>query len=76
MDSRTAKRMAQVAHIKSKPYYVPMDVEPDPFAENCPTRMFKYRMRVWVEALKSRARKSGAPEHEEEEALDVTAGSH
>ena len=76
MDSRTAKRVAQVAHIKSKPYYVPMDdVEPDPFAENCPTRMFKYRMRLWVEALKSRARKGGSPEHDEE-ALDVTAGSH
>ena len=72
MDSRTAKRVAQVAHIRSKPYYTPIHVEPDPFVENCPTRLWKYRMRVWVEALKSGASKGGPPEHGEQ---DVTAGS-
>ena len=74
MGSRTAKRVAQVAHIISKPYYTPVDSEPDPLVENCPTRMWKYRMRVWVETLKGGARKGGSPEHEEE-ALDVTAGT-
>ena len=70
-----AKRVAQVAHIKSKPYYSPIyDIEPDPFAENRPTRLWKYRMRVWVEALKSRARKGCLPDHADE-VLDVTTGS-
>ena len=73
MDSRTVKRAAQVAHIRSKPYYVPIDVEPDPFVENCPTRMWKYRMRAWVETLKKNdTRNAGGPDREEQ---DVTPGS-
>ena len=73
MDSQTAKRVAQVAHIRSKPYYVPVDVEPDPLVENCPTRLWRYRMRVWVETLKSGTRNGGQPEHDEQ---DVKASSH
>ena len=53
IDSRTAKRMVQVQHIEQKSYYRPGLVEePDPSAQTCSTRMWKYKMRVWVDTMK------------------------
>ena len=53
IDSRTAKRMAQVRDIEQKSYYRPGFVEePDPSAQTCSTRMWKYKVRVWVETMK------------------------
>ena len=52
MDGKTAKRYASVQHIKQKPYYHPGVIEdPDPF-EACPTRAWRYKMKVWVLTLK------------------------
>ena len=54
MDARMQKRYASVQLIKHQWYYRPgvVDDEPDPFDENCPTRMWGFKMRVWVIALK------------------------
>ena len=71
----TAKRVAQVRHIQSKPYYKPVIEEPNPFMENCSTRMWKYKMRVWVERLKkTQTCDEGLPQHEGA-AADVTSDS-
>ena len=52
MDERTAKRYASVQHIKRQWYYKPGVVEDlNPF-ETCPTRAWRYKMRVWVVTLK------------------------
>ena len=81
IDARTAKRMAHVRHIKQKPYYRPGLVEqPDPSAQTCSTRMWKYKMRVWVETMKKTQNgHQGLPQHEgtqhEGAAPDVTTDS-
>ena len=54
MDARTAKRVAQVQHIKGKPYFKPVVEEPDPFSE-ASTRTWRYSMRCWVQTLKAQA---------------------
>ena len=51
MDARTAKRVAQVQHIKSKPYYVPIAEEPDPFSD-VSTRAWRYSVQIWKVTLK------------------------
>ena len=76
MDTRTQKRIASISHIKSKPYYRPVIEEPDPFAENCSTRMWKHKMKSWVEMLK---RTQTFDQHQQlqhdDAAPDVMAGS-
>ena len=74
MDARTTKRVAQVAHIRSKPYYAPVPQEPDPLTETVSTRAWRHAMKVWVETLKKNACESGQPQHQGG-ALDVKAGS-
>ena len=74
MDERTAKRYASVQHIKQKWYYRPGDIdEPNPF-ETCPTRRWRYKMRVWVLALKRAFDQDQEPQHEDA-APDLMAGS-
>ena len=75
MDARTRKRIGSVAHIKSKPYYKPIIDEPDPVADNCSTRMWKFKMKLWVETLKSMqpCDRDQLPRHGGA-APDVTAG--
>ena len=72
MDARMQKRYASVQHIKQMPYYRPGVVhdEPDPFDKTCPTRMRRYKLRVWVIALK---RAYQEPRHEDA-APDLMAG--
>ena len=55
MDARMAKRVAQIEHIKQKPYYGSAcdREEPDPTLSSISTRMWKYTMRTWVNALKT-----------------------
>ena len=74
MDARMQKRYASVQHIKQQWYYRPgvVDDEPDP-GENCPTRMWRFKMLVWVIALK-RAFQDQEPRHEDA-APDLMAGS-
>lgn len=76
MDARTAKRIAQVQRIKGKRYYVPVAEEPDPVAI-CATRMWKFKMKVWVETLKKThaCNQDQLPQHEEDPAPAVMAGS-
>ena len=64
MDARTAKRVAQVEHVKQQAYYsFACDrPEPDPLSANVSTRLWKHNMRVWVNALK--ASYDGAPKLE------------
>lgn len=71
IDARMAKRMAQVWHIEQKPYYRPgLAEQPDPSAQTCSTRMWKYKMNVWVQTLKrAHARdQDQQPPHEEDPA--------
>ena len=63
--------MASVQHIKQKPYYRPLSEEPDPTA-TCSTRLWKWKMKVWVETLKEQADR--APRRANA-AQDVAAGS-
>ena len=72
MDERTAKRYASVQHIKQKPYYRPGIEDPNPF-ETCPTRAWRYKMKVWVVTLKT-VHQDQLPQ-QENPAHDVTAGS-
>ena len=76
MDARVAKRVAQVQRIKRKKYYVPVAEEPDPIA-TCATRMWKFKMKVWVETLKKAHTRNQdqLPQHEENPAPEVMAGS-
>ena len=70
MDAKTAKRVAQVHDIKGKPYYrAGLIDEPDPLAI-CATRMWKWKMNVWVQTLKrAHARdQDQQPPHEEDPA--------
>ena len=70
MDARTAKRVAQVQHIKGKPYFrAGLVDEPDPLAI-CATRMWKWKMKVWVETLKKAhtCDQDQLPQHEEDPA--------
>ena len=54
MDARTKKRVDSVQHIKSKPYFRPgIEQDPDPFDETCSTRMWRFKMKVWVETMKA-----------------------
>jgi hypothetical protein len=65
MDSRTEKRMAQIAHIRQKQYYSRVLEEPDPFREMS-TRMWKYTVKMWIRALKQTFTKAeGQPRHHE-----------
>ena len=53
MEVRTAKRLAQIEHIRSKPYYSPLVEEPDPLLdETVSTRMWKHTVKLWIETLK------------------------
>ena len=53
MEVRTAKRLAQIEHIRSKPYYSPLVEEPDPLLdETVSTRMWKHAVKLWIETLK------------------------
>ena len=55
MEVRTAKRLAQIEHIRSKPYYSPLVEEPDPLLdETVSTRMWKHMVKVWIETLKKK----------------------
>ena len=55
MDVRTAKRIAQIEHIRSKPYYSPLVDEPDPLLdETVSTRMWKHTVKLWIETLKKK----------------------
>ena len=75
MDARTQKRMASVQHIKQKPYYRPLSEEPDPTA-TCSSRLWKWKMKVWVETLKEQAAPpKAAPEalQQELDALSLAA---
>ena len=76
IDARTAKRVADVQHIKSKQYYKPVIEEPDPYIENCSTRKWRFTMRTWVLVLKKNAKTCdrGLPQHEGS-APDVMTGS-
>ena len=76
MDARTAKRVAQVQQIKGKPYYARVAKEPDP-VESCSTRMWKFKMRSWVQELKTTRTcdQDQLPQHEEDPAHDVMASS-
>ena len=75
MDPRTQKRISSVAHIKSKAYYRPVIEEPDPIDEACSTRMWRFKMKVWVATLKRRQTcDEDQPQHEDA-APDVIAGS-
>ena len=77
MDGRTQKRIASVQHIKSKPYYKPINEEPDPVAA-CSARHWKWQMKIWVEKLKSlqACDQDQLPQHEEDAVHDVIiAGS-
>ena len=63
MDVRTANRIAQIEHIRSKPYYSPLVEEPDPLLDKTvSTRMWKH-VKLWIETL------------EEEEALQERAAT-
>ena len=75
MDARTAKRVAQVQHIKGEKYYAPVAEEPDPVAM-CATRMWKFKMKVWVETLKKTHTRNQdqLPQQEEDPAPEVTTG--
>lgn len=65
MDSRTEKRMAQIAHIRQKQYYSKFLEEPDPFG-HMSTRMWKYTVKMWILALKQTFTKdAGQPRHQE-----------
>ena len=65
MDSRTEKRMAQIAHIRQKQYYSTFLEEPDPFGQMS-TRMWKYTVKMWIQAMKSTYTKdAGQPRHSE-----------
>ena len=74
MDERQAKRVASVQQIKQKPYYRPgvVDEEPDPLDETCPTRKWRYKLRVWVVALK----RMQEQERGNAAAHDLMAGPH
>ena len=51
---RLLKRLESVQHIKNKPYFRPgIESEPDPFDETCSTRMWRFKMKIWVETLKT-----------------------
>ena len=65
MDSRTEKRMAQIAHIRQKHYYSKVFEEPDPFRQMS-TRMWKYTVKMWIQALKQTFTKAeGQARHHE-----------
>ena len=70
MDAKTAKRVAQIQRVKGKPYFrAGLIEEPDPLAV-CATRMWKWKMSVWVQTLKqahARDRDQQLP-HEEDPA--------
>ena len=51
-DTRTAKRVAQVLYIRSKSYYKPWIEEPNPFAENCSTRKWRWVVKEWIQTVK------------------------
>ena len=74
MDARAAKRLAQVDHIRSKPYYSQVNGEPDPYTKTVSTRAWKHTMKVWIETLKKSTCNAGQPHHEGA-APDVTARS-
>ena len=67
MDKRTAKRYASEQHIKQQWYYRPgvIDDELDPFDENCPTRRWRYKMRVWVLGMKRTLDRDQRPQNED-----------
>ena len=51
---RLLKRLDAVQHIRNEPYFRPgIKSEPDPFDETCSTRKWKFKMKVWVETLKT-----------------------
>ena len=52
MDARTAKRVAQVDHIKQKRYYRQTPDEPDPLL-GVSTRIWKYTVRMCIRVLKA-----------------------
>ena len=53
MEVRTAKRLAQIEHIRSKPYYSPLENEPDPLVdETVSTRKWKHLVKIWIGSLK------------------------
>ena len=58
MDARTAKRVAQVDHIKQKRYYRQTPDEPDPLL-GVSTRVWKYTVRMWIRALKASCKNEG-----------------
>ena len=59
MDSRTEKRISQIAHIRQKTYYSKVHEEPDPLRDMS-TRMWKYTVRMWIQALKSTYTREGS----------------
>ena len=71
MEARTAKRIAQIDHIKSKAYYSDVVQEPDPLDETMSTRMWRHTVKLWIEDLKkkNKLRKND----QQRTALDVTA---
>jgi hypothetical protein len=65
MDTRTEKRMAQIKHIQQKKYYSKVHEPPDPFSEMS-TRMWKYTVKMWIQALKATYTKdTRQPRHHE-----------
>ena len=67
---------AAIEHIKAKPYYRPVIEEPDPVADNISTRMWKHRMKTWVELLKrTQACDPDQRSQHEDAAPDVMAGT-
>ena len=72
MDTRTAKRIADVLHVKSKTYFsvAYSSLEPDPFDCEISTRYWKFAMRSWTTALKKHHRS----EHQEAD-QEVTAAA-
>ena len=54
MEARTAKRIAQIDHIRSKAYYSDVVQEPDPLDETMSTRMWRHTVKLWIEDLKKK----------------------
>ena len=73
MDARTAKRVAQVDHIKQKRYYRQTPDEPDPLL-GVSTRMWKYTVRMWIRALKASWEDDGGRPHRRDDVPPAVMG--